>query len=188
MMMRNKRGLLGSLMVVVALAALVIPAAASAAVWKKGGTTVTSNFELGLTGAENYEVESSGGGVQCNEHMTMAYNATTKATTVTKFENKGGCKTFGTYAACTAQTVEAIGLPWSVTLNTSTLTVTGMHVKHTFKSGCAKPEINQTLNMTVNLFSPTAISEMEFIGSSGTYKQFGSLTVDSPNSGVYGIG
>jgi hypothetical protein len=187
-MKRYKGRLLGGLIAVLALTALVVPAMASAAVWKKSGTTVTSNFELGLTGAENYEVESSAGGVQCNEHMTMAYNATTKVTQITKFENKGSCKTFGTYASCTAQTVEAIGLPWTVTQNTSTLTVTNMHMKHTFKTGCAKPEINQTLNMTVNLFSPTAISEMEFIGTSGAYKQFGSLTVDSPNSGVYGIG
>ena len=187
MMMRNKRELLGSLMVVVALAALVLPAAASAAVWKKGGTTVTSSFELGLTGAQNYETESSAGGTQCNEHMTMAYNATTKATTITKFENKG-CTTFGTYAKCTVQTAEAIGLPWSVTLNATTLTVTNMHLKHTFKTGCAKPEINQTLNMTLTPDSTSAISSLEFFGSSGTYKQFGTFTVDSPNSGVYGIG
>jgi hypothetical protein len=182
-MKRYRRGLLGSLAVVVALAALVVPAAASATVWKDGGTTVTKAFEMGLTGAQNYEVESSAGGVQCNEHITLAFNGTS-TTTISKFENKG-CTTFGTYVKCTVQTAEAIGLPWAVTLGTSTLTVTGMHLKHTFKAGCAKGEINQSLNMTLTPDSTTKIGSLDFFGTSGAYKQFGTFTVDSP---TYGIG
>ena len=60
-----------------------------------------------------------------------------------------------------------------------------MHMKHTFKSGCAKPEINQTLNVTLTPDVTTKFGKLDFFGSTGTYKQFGTLTVDSP---TYGIG
>jgi hypothetical protein len=63
-----------------------------------------------------------------------------------------------------------------------------MHLEHTFKTGCATKEINQTLNVTMTPNSTTSITEFETLGTSGTYKQFGSYTIDSPNSGTYGIG
>jgi hypothetical protein len=184
----GKRKLLVAVLAALAISAIVGPAMALAAVWKDGASTVSTSFSMGLTGGENYEVETSAGGVQCNEHMTLSYNATSKATTISAFENKGCSTPFGTYAKCTVQTVEAIGLPWSVTLGTSTLTINSMHMKHTFKTGCAKGEINQTISVPISLTSPAAITGMEFFVLSGTYKQFGSFTVDSPNSGTYGIG
>ena len=184
MMKRYTGRLLAVLLAAAAMTALVGSATASAAVWKDAGATVTNAFEMGLTGTENYEVESSAGGVQCSERFVISFDGAS-TTTVSKFENKGCGKTFGTYAACTVQSVEAIGLPWTVTLGTSTLTINNMHMRHTFKAGCAKGEINQTLNMTLTPDSTSKISTLNFFGTSGTYKQFGDFTVETP---TYGIG
>src|ERR1700759_2968087 len=163
-MKSRKRKLLVAVLAAFAISAIARPAMAMAAVWKdfSTGAMVSTNFSLGLTGGENYEVETSAGGVSCSEHMTMAYSATSKATQITAFENKGCAKTFGTYATCTVQTVDAIGLPWSVTLGPSDLTVNNMQVKHTFKVGCPKGEISQMHSIGVLLKpEPKKITEME---------------------------
>jgi hypothetical protein len=186
MMKLDKRQLLAVLLAAMVVVALVGSATASAAVWKDGGKEVTTAFELGLSGGANYEIESSAGGVNCEEHMTLSSTGKSNAT-ITKFENKS-CTTFGTLAKCAVQTVEAIGLPWTATVEATKLTVSSMHVKHKFKTGCATTEINQTLNVTLTPNSTSSITSFELFGTSGTYKQFGSYTVDSPNSGTYGIG
>lgn len=182
----DKRRLLVVVLAAAAVIALVGSASASAAVWKMGGTEVTTEFSLGLSGGSNYEIEESKGGVNCEEHMTLHSTGGSNAT-ISAFENKG-CVTFGSLSTCTVQTVEAIGLPWTVTLGTGTMTISGVHVKHKFKTGCSKSEINETLSMTVTPDSTSAMTKIETLGTSGTYKQFGSYTIDSPNSGTYGFG
>jgi hypothetical protein len=180
---QNKRRLLALLLSATAVLALAGPATASAAVWKDAGVTVAKAFEIGVTGAGSYEPVNGEGGVQCSERFIISFNGVS-TTTVSKFENKGSCKTFGSYVACTVSTVEMIGTP-SVTLGTSTLTINSMHMKHTFKAGCAKGEINQTLNVTLTPDLTTKISSLEFLGLTGTYKQYGTYTVETP---TYGIG
>jgi hypothetical protein len=186
MMKLDKRRLLAALLAVTAVLALVGSATASAAVWKDGGKEVTTEFELGLSGGANYEIENSAGGVNCEEHMTIKSTGKSNAT-ISKFENKK-CTAFGTLAGCTVQTVEAIGLPWTATVEATKLTVSNMHVKHTFKAGCSKTEINQTLNVALTPNATGSISSFELFGTSGTYKQFGSYNIDAPNIGTYGIG
>jgi hypothetical protein len=186
MMKLDKRRLFAVLLAATAVVALVGSATASAAVWKDAGKEVTTAFALGLTGGANYEINESAGGVNCSEHLTLKSTGGSNAS-ITAFENKS-CTTFGTLASCSVQTVEAIGLPWSVTLGTSTLTVNSMHVKHKFKTGCATSEINETLNVTLTPDNTGSIKTFELFGTSGKYKQFGSYEVDAPNSGTYGIG
>ncbi|HEY1853865.1 MAG TPA: hypothetical protein VGG40_04695 [Solirubrobacterales bacterium] len=186
MIKKYKRPLLAAVLAVAAVLALVGPATASATVWKDGGTTVTKEFSIGVTGPQNYEMENSAGGIQCSEHFTLKFNGVS-TTTLGTFENKG-CTTFGTYKTCTVQNVEAIGAPWAVTLEPTALKITSFHIKHTFKAGCPKGEINQTLNVTMTPNSTSSITELNTFGTSGTFKQFGTFTVDSPNSGTYGIG
>jgi hypothetical protein len=189
MMKLDKRRLLAVLLAATAAIAMVGPATAAAAVWKDGGKEVTTTFELGLTGGSNYEINESAGGVNCEEHMTLSSTGKSNAT-ISKFENKS-CKTFGSLASCTVSTVEAIGLPWSITLGASTETITSMHVKHKFKTGCATTEINETLNVTMTPVKKEGtglIQSFELLGTASKYKQFGSYSIDSPNSGTYEIG
>jgi hypothetical protein len=187
-MMRNdKRALLVALLTVVAALALVGPATASAAVWKDGATTVTGNITLGLTGAENFEFTTGTvGGMNCGVHMTMKKEAS--LTKVTGWEQTT-CSPFGGMAGCSVSTTEAIGLPWAATLNTGNITVSGMHIKRKFKAGCSRTEWNAT--MTSTKFTPpiaSAITEFETSGEISGSKTYGSVKVDSPNSGTYGIG
>ncbi|HEY2715081.1 MAG TPA: hypothetical protein VGI73_02545 [Solirubrobacterales bacterium] len=182
----NKGRTLAGLLAMAALLALAGSATASAAVWKDGGMEVTSPFALELGGGGQYEIEEGLGGVNCSEHMTLSSSGGSNAT-ISKFENKS-CKTFGTLAACTVQTVEAIGLPWSITLGTEAETISGMHVKHKFKAGCPVGEINETVNVTMTPDNSAAIESFELLESGGGYRQFGSYEIEGVNSGTYGIG
>ncbi|HWO46563.1 MAG TPA: hypothetical protein VNM41_00760, partial [Solirubrobacterales bacterium] len=71
------------------------------------------------------------------------------------------------------------------------LVVTNMRVRRTFNAGCPVTELDKTiteLHLTLKE-EPLKIKEMEFNNSSlGTYKMFGSWTVEGTNSGTYGIG
>jgi hypothetical protein len=187
MMKLGKGRLFAVVLAAAAVMALAGSATASAVVWKMGGTEVTTEFSLGLSGASNYEIEESKGGVNCEEHMTLKSTGKSNAT-ISAWENIKCSTPFGTLSKCTITGSEAIGLPWSVTLGTSTLTINSMHVKHTFKSGCVKSEINQTVSVTATPDVQSAITKFELLGTSGTDKIFGSYSVDSPNSGTYGFG
>lgn len=156
---------------------------ASATVWKDHGVNVTK-FSIGLSGGE--VAEAGAKGLNCEVHATLALES--GVTKITSFETKK-CTGFGELAKCELMAAEAIGLPWTVDLNASDLTITGWHTKRTFKAGCATAEINKTVaSVTVTLNSTTEITEVEFLGQITGYKTFGSLTVDAPNSGTYGIG
>jgi hypothetical protein len=186
----DKRLLLAGLTVAVAALALMSTSAASAAVWKDKGTNVAKLIEIGLTGGENAEWEEKG--VNCEVHLTMTTEGGSTGK-ITKFENKS-CTTFGKVSSCTVATTKAEGLPWTVTVNTSDLTIKNWRVKRTFNAGCATASVDKTIpSTTFTLLEPTAITEVEFLGELKEaevlkYKAFGSLTVDAPNSGTYGIG
>jgi hypothetical protein len=172
---------------VVLVMAVVGTASASASVWKKEGTTFKGFVELGLTGGEIFE---SGGanGMSCKVNATLTTEGGSVGQ-ITAFKTVECPTGFGTMAGCTLTGSEAKGLPWNVTVNTSTLTITGMHVKRTFKTGCAITELNKTVTTTtVTLNTPAKITEMEYAGEITGYKAFGSWTVEGTNSGKYGIG
>jgi hypothetical protein len=171
---------------VVAIAALAVSAAsASAAVWKDKGVNVTKFVEMGLSGGE--VAEAGAKGLSCEIHATLTTEGGSTGK-ITKFETKK-CTGFGELTGCEIAAAEAKGLPWTVDVNASDLTITNWHTRRTFKAGCATTEIDKTVgSVTVTLNSTTAITEMEFLGEITGYKTFGSFTVDAPNSGTYGIG
>jgi len=180
----GKRFLIAAALAVLALATTA--AIASASVWKDGATNVSTAIEIKFTGAEFWET-SEGNSMQCEERFTLKTSGGSTAT-ISAFEIvKTGCATTGTLTGCELSTAEAKGLPWTVDVNTSDLTITSMRLKRTFKAGCAISELDKTINSTVTLLSPTNIEEVETFGETGTYKQFGSFEATT-NKGTYGIG
>lgn len=185
-MKKNKRLLLAG--VIVAVVGLAVPALALAAVWKDKGVTLTKFAEIKLTGGELFET-TAGNGMSCEVHATLTTEggSTGKITKYTIDKCPAG---FGTFAKCEVATAEAKGLPWTVTVKTSDLTISNLRTKRTFKGAeCKAGELDKTITSTlVTLNTPAAISEMEFTGSATEYKTVGSFKVDEPNTGRYGIG
>jgi hypothetical protein len=182
----NRRLLLAG--VIAAVAVLAVPALALAAVWKDKGTNVTKFVEIGLTGGELFET-SSENGMSCELHATLTTEGGSTGK-ITKFETKKCPTGFGTFAKCELNTAEAKGLPWTVDVNATDLTITGWHTKRTFKgTGCGVSELDKTVgSVTMVLETPSAISEMEWLAEITGYRTGGSFTVDGTNKGTYGIG
>lgn len=184
--MKSKKRLLIAT-VIAALTVLAVPALALAAVWKDKGTNVTKFVEFAALGGELFEAPA-GNGMSCEVRavFTTEGGSTGK---VTKFEIKKCPTGFGSFAGCELNTAEAKGLPWTVHVNASDLTITNMRTKRTFKAGCPTSELDKTISsVTVTLESPAAINEMNFSGSTTGYKTNGTITVEGANNGTYGIG
>jgi len=177
-----------SLLAALALAAcllVVTASAASAAVWKHHEMNVTKAIEIPMTGGEVFETGS--GGMTCETRATIATSGGSIGT-IKKWEVKKCSGGFGNLAGCEVLTTEAKSLPWSLHVNTTDLSVTGVRIRRTFKAGCAVKEIDKTVTLTLTLIPPSTITEIEFAGSSVGYKMFGSFTLDPPAAGTYGIG
>src|ERR1700679_2197309 len=173
MMNVSKRLLLAS--AIAAAVFLAVPALALASVWKDKGVNVTKFVEIGLTGGEIFET-SSGNGMSCELHATLTTEGGGTGK-ITKFETKKCSTGFGTFAGCELSAAEAKGLPWTVDVNTSDLTITNLHTKRTFTAGCSTAELDKTIgSVTVTLNTPAAITEMEFLGAITGYKTIGSFT------------
>jgi hypothetical protein len=181
----DKRLLLAGLAVAVTMFAAASTSSASAAVWKDKGVNVTKLISIGLTGGEIFESGTSGMSCEIIATLTTEGGSIGK---ITKWETKKCSGGFGELAKCELATSESKGLPWTVHVNATDLTFTNMHIRRTFKAGCPIAELDKTVSSAVTLVTPTEITEMEFVGSIAGYKAFGSLTVDAPNSGTYGIG
>jgi len=184
-MKTNRRLLLAG--IVAAIVVLSVPALALAAVWKDKGTNVSKFVEFAAIGGELFET-TAGNGMSCEVRavFTTEGGSTGK---VTKFEIKKCPTGFGSFAKCELNTAEAKGLPWTVHVNATDLTITNMRTKRTFKAGCATSELDKTItSTTVTLESPTAINEMDFSGETTGYKTAGTITVEGTNNGTYGIG
>ncbi|HEU5252327.1 MAG TPA: hypothetical protein VFU16_03245 [Solirubrobacterales bacterium] len=170
--------------------ALAVPALAQAAVWKHKGVNLAKFVEFSLPGGEIFETEIEGvkSGMSCEVRAVMTTEGGSTAK-INKYETKSCTAAFGKMTGCSVNTQEAKGLPWTVDVKTNDLAITNMRVKRTFKAGCVVAEYDKTFaEMTVNLNAPTAITEMEFNGTTGGYKAYGSWTVEGLNSGTYGIG
>ncbi len=181
-MKTRKRLLTAAALAVLALG--VTAAIATAAVWKDGATNVTSAIEIKFTGSEFFET-TEGNSMQCEEKFTLKTSGGSTGT-ISAFEVvKSTCKGTGTFSSCEVSTAEAKGLPWTVDVNASDLTITNMRIKRVFKAGCTPSEVDKTVNTTVTLTTPAKIETAETLGSTTGYKQFGSFTVATP---TYGIG
>jgi len=169
---------------------LAFPVLAQAAVWKHNGVNLAKFVELSLPGGENFETEVSGewSGMNCEVRAVMTTEGGSTAK-ITKYEIKSCAKAFGKMSSCSVVAKEAKGLPWTVHVNASDLTITNMRVRRTFNVGCPVAELDKTFtSMTLTLNTPSKITEMEFSGVLAGYKAFGSWKVEGTNSGTYGIG
>jgi hypothetical protein len=186
----NNRKRLAIVIAAIASLALAFPVLAQGAVWKHKGVTLAKFVELGLPGGENFETEVSGvwSGMNCEVRAVMTTEGGSTAK-ITKYEIKSCAKAFGKMSGCSVVAKEAKGLPWTVDVNPTDLTITNMRVRRTFNVGCPVTELDKTFtSLTVTLNTPSAITEMEFSGTLGGYKAFGSWKVEGINSGTYGIG
>lgn len=181
----NKRVMLVGAIAAVAL--LAAPALALSAVWKHNGVNVTKFVEFAAIGGELFETTANDG-MSCEVRAVFTTEGGSVGK-VTKFEIKKCPTGFGSFAGCELNTAEAKGLPWTVHVNATDLTITNMRTKRTFKAGCATSELDKTIaSTTVTLETPTAISKMNFSGETTGYKTFGTITVEGANNGTYGIG
>jgi hypothetical protein len=191
----NKRLLVAGL--IAALVMLAVPALALAtAVWKDKGTKVSKFVELTMAGGEIFET-TAGNGMSCEIHATLTTEGGSTGK-ITKFEIKKCPEPIGSFKTtkCELNTAAGMGLPWTVHVNTTDLTVTNWRTKRTFKgASCKEPELDKTISsMTVTLEpSTTEISELLFDGKileGGVqkYRSFGTLTIQGANNKTYGIG
>ena len=159
---------------------------AMAAVWKDKGTNVTSPITIKFTGGENAEAGAKGLNCEVKLTMTTSGGSTGQVSNLETVK----CTGFGELSKCELASSESLGLPWTVHVNATDLTITNWRTKRKFKAGCATTEIDKTVgSVTVTILpNPSEMSEVEFLGQITGYKIFGSLKVDSPNAGTYGIG
>jgi hypothetical protein len=183
-MKSNKRLLLAVLALAVGLIG-INAAAASAAVWKHGGSNLGTHTEIGLTGGEVFEFGTSG--MSCEVFATITTSGGSTGT-IKKWEVKNCGGGFGELAGCEVSATEPKSLSWALDVNATDLSVTNMRIRRTFKTGCPIKEIDKTVTLTMTPDVPGAIAEFEFHGSATSYTSFGSLQVNAPNSGTYGIG
>lgn len=190
----NKRLLVAG--VIAALVVLAVPALALSAVWKDKGTNVSKFVELKMTGGEIFET-TTGNGMNCEVSATLTTEGGSTGK-ITKFEIKKCPEAFGSFKTtkCEFNTGTGKGLPWTVDVNATDLTVTNWRTQHTFKgTSCKEPELDKTIaSMTVTLEpSTTEISDLLYDGDiteTGVqkYRTAGTLTIEGANNGTYGIG
>lgn len=161
---------------------------AAAAVWKHNGANLNKFAEIGLSGLEAFGQQGFQGTIDCEVSATLTTTggSTAKITKYTLF----ACAGTGDFSQCVPLATEAKGLPWTVDVNASDLTVTNMRIRRTFVKdiGCPITETDITWSPTFTLDSTSAIYEMEFFVQGTTFVSAGALWVDSPNGGTYGIG
>lgn len=189
----NKRLLVAG--VIAALVVLAVPALALSSVWKDKGTNVSKFVELTMHGGEIFET-TAGNGMSCEIHATLTTEGGSTGK-ITKFEIKKCPEPIGSFKTtkCELNTATGLGLPWTVDVNATDLTVTNWRTKHTFKgASCKEPELDKTIaSMTVTLEpSTTEISDLLFDGDiteAGVqkYRSFGTLTIEGANNKTYGI-
>jgi len=183
--MKTYKRLLPAVLAVAVGMLCVSASSASAAVWKHGGSNLAKHTEINLTGGEVFESGTSG--MSCEVFATITTSGGSTGT-IKKWEVKNCSGGFGELTGCQVSATEPKNLAWALDVNTADLSVTSMRIRRTFKAGCKIAEIDKTVTMTMTPDVLGAITSFEFTGSTTGYKAFGSFTVDSPNSGTYGIG
>ena len=195
-MKSNRRLLIAG--VIAAIVVLAVPVLALAAEWKdKNGTKVTKFTEFTMNGGEIFET-TPGNGMSCEIHALMTTEGGSTAK-ITKYEIKKCEGTFGTFKTtkCELNVGEGKGLPWTVDVNPTDLTITNWRTKHTFKgASCKEPELDKTIASMTVMLEPN-IKEMSVLAFDGKienekkeqlFRAFGSPEIEGANNGTYGIG
>ncbi len=183
--MKAKKRLFAVAVLAVCLAT-VTATVASGAVWKHNHSNLASQVPIDATGGEVFETGS--GSMACEVLATIAAQPGSTGS-ITKWEVKNCSGASGSLAGCQVAATQPKGLPWTLHIDqTPDITVPNMRIRRTFNSPCAVSEVDKTVTMTMRPIPLTTATDFEFEGTNGTYKSFGSLTIDPPNKGTYGIG
>jgi hypothetical protein len=182
----------------VALAAMVAAATALAGVWKHEGKEFKEKVTFSMTGGEVIEIESGASVLLCNSTATMTTEGGSTASVTAFAVEKAGCEGFaGKFVGCTVTAATPKTLPYSVTVNSTTLTVKNFGVTYTMNSGCAIKSVESSFpELTLTPEEPSAISFFHFgqtatgkvNGSSASITDGGVWQLPESQAGKYGIG
>lgn len=197
-MFKTRKGIVIAVTALVAIAAMIGAASALAGVWKKGGTELKEKITLSMTGGEVVEIENGASSLSCNTTETMTTSGGSTASVTAFAVEKASCEGFtGKLKGCTVTAATPKTLPWSVTVNTSTLTVKNAGVSYTLNTGCAISKIESSYpELTLTPEEPSSIVFFHF-GQTGTGKVNGSSAsitsggiwqLAEADFGKYGIG
>jgi hypothetical protein len=171
--MRKSSKVLAVLMALLVIGALVGAASAFAGVWKHEGKELKEKITLSLSGGEVIEVGSSA--LLCESSMTMTTSGgSTASITAFAVEESSCVGLSGEFEGCTVTAATPKTLPYSVTVNTTTLTAKGFGVTYTLNSGCKITKVETSYpELTLTAEEPSAIREFQF-GQTATGKVNGS--------------
>jgi hypothetical protein len=181
------------------MALLAVPAAASAAEWTMGGAPIGGTSEIKFTGTVQFTAGGNGG-IHCTTaHVTLSADPGNMGN-ITEFTGTG-CTTFGLLKTVFGCEVEnggmpiAQNLPWTATASArGKATITGIHILNEMNAACALGNIEvedglepvvATANNAAAIESVTLSGEVETNVGPSTVS--GSLAVEAPNVGTYGI-
>lgn len=182
----------------VALAAMVVAATALAGVWKHEGKEFKEKVTFSMTGGEVIEIESGASVLLCNSTATMTTEGGSTASVTAFAVENASCEGFaGKFVGCTVTAATPKTLPFSVTVNSTTLTVKNFGVTYTMNSGCAIKSVESSFpELTLTPEEPSAISFFHFgqtatgkvNGSSASITDGGVWQLPESQVGKYGIG
>jgi hypothetical protein len=184
-------------------AALVMPASAGAK-WKHDGFDTQQDFVIGLTGQARFQ--SSLGGVECQVTSRARFTANRFLGHMETFgpdPANGGtdtnrCAGLGGLAFCQIHNQTPIGLSWEITttgLQAASILVERIHSQAT-GGFCPASTIELTGGwVTATVDNPNAVSTVtlsgvltaHIAGSAQNATISGTLHVEAPNAGTYGI-
>ena len=191
-----KKALLAAVCALGAVAVLALPASASAAVWKHEGKNLEKKVELAMTGGEFLEV--SGAAMVCNSTATMTTEGGSTASMSAYNIDKASCFGLaGKLEGCEATATTPTGVPWSVAVNATDLTVKNVKVDYSFNKTCGIQKIEMSISsLTVTPESASAIrlfhwnqeTKAQVDGKETALTYSGSLNLAEKDLETYGIG
>lgn len=180
-----------------ALVAFVVPASASALTLKDSGAEVV-NKEAELRGPISFS--SLGGGIQCEGDAKITVNGQVvrvSSLTITTTT----CVGSGGLAGCTVTGDSVTNIPWTIDVDATLLTITGVTIHNTLSPTTGKTCSPKTLKIEFAVVkatpdSTTAIHSVSISGEGAAFiegveveaEAHGSLNVQSTDSGTYAIG
>jgi hypothetical protein len=191
----SRKALVVAAAMFVVAAALVGQASASGSVWLHEGKELKEKVTFSLSGGEVIEVGSSA--LLCDTTATMTTEGGSTAQVTAFAVEKGSCIGLsGVFEGCEVTAATPKTLPWSVAVNSETLTAKGFGVTYSF-TGCSVSSLETSYpELTLTPEEPSAIRLLHF-GQTGTGKVDGESTsitdggawqMPEADFGAYGIG
>lgn len=176
--------------------AFAVPAGASASSLRYEGAPIEEHREVELTGQARFEF--LGTGIRCTVHTRLTTEDGTHATTVVKtFEiTTETCEGFGfQYSGCEVETDKVDGLPWTVAIDPTKLTISSGTITGTLSNCFTKRNditggtISATVDNTSAIHSVTLSGGFNVDTDSETIPAVarGTLEVVGEDSGKYSI-